>query len=193
MTTNDERELEFRSAPSQLPKARKYKLLRVPGRGVGNLVLLGHEFLWHDLHYWRRRTVPHFATNCEPCEHNCQIRERGYIAVAGKLQSEVLILEVTDNCGDAINELMAQRTDLRGCVVNLSRLEKRDNGKLTFHPDGKQIDGELIPEAPDVGEVLRRIWGLAKTHAVNVPLSRTLILDKLRCQVVTPAANGEAK
>ena len=191
MTTSEERDLEFRSTPAQLPKSKKYKLLRVPGRGYGNLVLLGHAFIWHDLHYWRRRTIPHFADNCEPCEHNCQIRERGYIAVAGKLQSEVMILEVTDNCGDTINDMMKRLNDLRGSVVNLSRLEKRDNGKLTIHPDGKQIDGDLIPASPDVGEVLRRIWGLAKTHRVNVPLSRTLILDKLRCSVHQPGSNGE--
>jgi hypothetical protein len=188
---NEERSLEFRSVPSQSPKAKKYKLLRVPGRGIGNLVLLGNEFLWHDLHYWRRRTIPHFETNCEPCEYHCPIRERGYIAVAGKLETRVLILEVTDNCGDAVRELMAERKSLRGCIVNLSRLEKKDNGKLTLHSDGKQVDQSLIPDSPDVGECLRRIWGMARTHEVNVPLDRTLILEKLRCSVVVPESNGK--
>jgi len=188
---NEERALEFRTDLDTAPTAKKYKLLRVPGRGYGNLVLLGHQFLWHDLHYWRRRTIPHFNNGCEPCEYNCPIRERGYIAVAGKMETNVLILEVTDNCKDAIRDLSAGRASLRGVIVNLSRLDKRDNGKLTLHTDGRGVDASLIPESPDVAECLRRIWGMARTHEVNVPLDRTLILEKLRCEVQMPGSNGK--
>lgn len=191
MATNEERALEFRTSPMKHAKARKYDLLRVPGKGIGGLILLGHEFLWHELHYWRRRTIPHWPTNCEPCEHHCQVRERGYIAVCSKFKTTVMILEVTDNCGDVIKDLADARVTLRGCVVNMSRLEKRDNGKLTMHPEGNQVDSSLIPEAPDVAEVLRRIWGLGRQGPM-VPLERTLDLEKLRCRVKSSVTNGLA-
>jgi hypothetical protein len=188
---HEERSLEFQTDLNREPREKKYKLLRVKGRGIGNLVLLGHEFLWHDLHYWRKRSVPHFKENCEPCEYHNPIRVRGYIAVAGKLETKVLILEVTDYCKDAIRELASDRTTLRGCIVNLSRLEKKDNGKLTLHSDGKTVDASLIPENIDVAQCLRRIWGMARAHEVSVPVDRTLILDKLRCSVQLPEANGK--
>ena len=190
---NEERALEFRTDLDTAPSAKKYKLLRVPGRGYGNLVLLGHQFLWHDLHYWRRRTIPHFDDGCEPCEYHCPIRERGYIAVAGKMEVNVLILEVTDNCKEAIRDLAGGRPTLRGCIVNLSRLDKRDNGKLTLHADGKQVDASLIPESPDVAECLRRIWGMARKHQPELPPDRALILEKLRCSVVVPGENGKTE
>ena len=109
------------------------------------------------------------------------------------METTVLILEVTDNCKDAVRELAENRTTLRGCIVNMSRLEKKDNGKLTLHTDGKSVDPSLIPENIDVGHSLRRIWGMSRTHEVNVPLDRTLILEKLRCPVQPTNGNGKGK
>jgi len=187
---NEDRDLSFRSTPTKKVRARKYDLLRVPGMGAGNLVLLGHQFAWHELHYWRRRTTPHFATNCEACEHNTPIRERGYIAITPRAKVDVMILEVTDQCDEEIELQSSALHSLRGQIVGLTRMENASNGKLRIHFSGKTIDPSLLPASPDVEEVLRRIWGMGKRKPMLPEPSRVLDLDKLRCQVKVPGSNG---
>lgn len=189
----DDRELSFRSSPKPKQRARKYDILRIPGSGAGGLILLGHAFTWHELHYWRRRTTPHFQENCEACEHNTPIRERGYIAVTPRKKIDVQILEVTDQCEDDINAAAENLQTLRGQMVSLERMEKATNGKLRIEFIGKSIDQSLLPESPDVEEVLRRVWGMRSRGPMNPPASLVLDMDKLACAVRMPSLNGQGK
>jgi len=189
-----ERELQFRSTPVKSAKSRKYDILRVPGCGAGNLVLLGQSVLWHSLHYWRKRSTPCFGDPCEACDHNCQIRERGYIAVTPRNKVDVMILEVTDQCEVAISAAADHLTTLRGSVVGLGRLDKERNGKLSINFTGPVIESSLLPTSPDVEEVMRRIWGMGKRKPMLPPSEVVLDMDKLRCAVkdVPPAVNGRS-
>lgn len=189
----DDRDLHFRSTPTQKKKARKYDILRVPANGISNTVLLGHNFTWHDLHYWRKRTTPHFTENCEACEHNCPIRERGYIAVTPKDRVKVMILEVTDQCDESIKGASEMLTSLRGQVVALERMENERNGKLRIEFSGRSVDPSLLPDSPDVEEILRRVWGMAKRGPM-LPEERVVMdMRKLRCSVQMPSTNGKPK
>jgi len=188
----DDRDLAFRSTPSPRSRSRKYDILRVPGPGAGNLVLLGHCFAWHDLHYWRKRTVPHFEKNCEPCEDKVPVRERGYIAVTPRNKVDVMILEVTGNCEKPITAAMVHLVSLRGQVVGLKRLDKAPNGKLYISFSGQCIDSDLLPASPDVEEVMRRIWGLPKRKPMLPPDAVVMDMAKLRCSVQLPSTNGKA-
>lgn len=185
-------ELDFRSAPNIKNKARKYDILRTPPKGIGNLALLGDGFRWQELHYWRGKSVPHNAEWCEPCDFNCELRDRGYIACTPRNVIDIQILEVTDQCADAIADATERFKTLRGMVVNLSRKEKKANGKLRIDFSGTQIASDLLPTSPNVEEIMRRIWGLGRGGPM-VPVSRTMDMDVLRCAVKTPSTNGKAK
>lgn len=186
------KELRFRSTNRPTAKARKYDILRVPGVGAGNLVLLGHEFLWHDLHYWRGRSTPCFGEGCEPCEHNCQVRERGYIAITPRNKIDVMILEVTDQCGEVIAGEHEKLVTIRGQVVGLSRMEKKSNGRLAIEFSGQCIDAKLLPESPDVAEIMRRIWGMGKRKSMTTAPFDLPPIQTIRCGVQQPSTNGTA-
>ena len=183
-------ELNFRPRPAKKNKVRKYDILRTPAGGIGNLVLLSEGFLWQELHYWRGKSVPHNQHWCEPCEFACELRERGYIACTPNGTVDIQILEVTDQCDEVIADAVQRFHTLRGLVVGLGRKEKKTNGKLRIIIPGKQIHGDLLPAAPNVEEVMRRIWGLGRGGPM-VPKERTLDLEKLRCSVQLPATNGD--
>ncbi|GAH09165.1 unnamed protein product [marine sediment metagenome] len=183
MANDQERTVEFTDSPQIQPKMRKYDILRVPPNGTRNAVILSHYFAWTPLHYWRRRSTPCLGEGCEACEHGEAPRPKGYAAVAAKNKTKVWLLEVTENCAEAIVAEMELRTTLRGAVVNLSRLDQRANGKLTIEFAGKSIDATLIPAAPDVEEVLRRIWGFSKQGSMKVSNQKALVLAGTRCNV----------
>ena len=190
---DSERDLQFRSTPMKTSKTRKYDILRVPGGGAGGIILLGETFLWHTLHYWRRRSTPCFGDPCEACDHNCPIRERGYIAVTPRNKVDVMVLEVTDQCEEAITAAAERLQSLRGQVVGLGRLDKASNGKLRIEFGGQSIDSSLLPESPDVAEIMRRIWGMGKRKSMQVEQCVVMDMQKLRCQVIMPATNGKVK
>jgi len=184
-------EVNFRSAPSARTKARKYDILRTPAKGIGNLALLGDGFRWQELHYWRGKSVPHNEHWCEPCEYSCELRERGYIACSPRNVIDIQILEVTDQCGDAIAEAVERFHTLRGLVVNLIRKESKANGKLKIAFTNEQIHSDLLPTSPNVEEVMRRVWGLGRSGPM-VPVDRTLDTAVVRCQVRDPSLNGRS-
>lgn len=183
-------DVNFRSSPSVRSKARKYDILRTPGGGIGNLVLLGEGFGWQELHYWRKKSVPHNEAYCEPCEFNCDLRERGYIAATPNGKVDVQILEVTDQCAAAIAEATERFHSLRGLIVGLERKEKKSNGKLRIVFSGKQIHSDFLPASPDVEEVMRRIWGLGRSGPM-VPVDRTMEAAVVRCSIIDPTLNGK--
>lgn len=184
-------DVNFRSTPNKKTKARKYDILRTPAKGIGNLVLLGEGFRWQELHYWRGKSVPHNDHWCEPCEFDCDLRERGYIAATPNGRIDIQILEVTDQCADEIADATARFTTLRGLVVGLGRKEEKANGKLRILFSGKQIPDQMLPQSPNVDEVMRRIWGLGRKGPM-VPVDRTLAADVVRCSVKDPSTNGSA-
>lgn len=192
MGTDNEPTVQFTSSPQLQPKMRKFDILRVKPNGVRNVVILSHYFAWTPLHYWRRRSTPCLGKGCEACEHGEAPRPKGYAAVTGKNDTKIWLLEVTENCAVPITAQMELRTTLRGCVVALSRLEQRANGKLSIEFGGKSIDGTLIPQAPDVEEVLRRIWGFSRQGSMKVNTERALVLAATRCDV-NGAAQGNGK
>lgn len=185
-------ELDFRSSPTTKNKARKYDILRTPAKGIGNLVLLGDGFRWQQLHYWRGKSVPHNNEWCEPCDFNCELRERGYIMCTPNGTIDIQILEVTDQCEDAIADAVERFHTLRGMIVGLERKEKKANGKLRIVFPGKQIHSDLLPPSPNVEEIMRRIWGLGRSGPM-VPVDRTIAAAAIRCAVSSPSSNGSPR
>ena len=192
MGATNEKVIQFTQSPKLQPKMRKYDILRVKPNGVRNVVVLSHYFAWTPLHYWRRRSTPCLGEGCEACQHGEAPRPKGYAAVAAKNDTKVYLLEVTENCADTIDEQCEARPSLRGCIVNLCRLDQRANGKLTIEFQTKGISPTLIPAAPDVEEVLRRIWGFSSQGAMKVKDSAALDAYVLRCREmnVEPITNG---
>ena len=189
---DDARELQFRMQPKSMKKARKYDILRTPAKGCGNLVLLSDEVLWHELHYWRGRSTPCFGDPCEACDYHCQVRERGYIAVTPRHKVDVQILELTDQCQAAIVAASETLTTLRGQVIATGRVDSKPNGKLFILFGARSIDSELLPQAPDVAEVMRRVWGMGRRKAMNTPAEALLDMKTVRCVVPSIQSNGAA-
>ena len=187
-----ERPLEFRSEPTVKKATRKYDILRVKAAGVSNIVILGDEFLWHKIHYWRGRTIPHFGHPCEACDHGTSLRERGYIAIAALNKTKIHILEVTDQCQDAISDALDMLSGLRGQVVRLGRVKEVDNGKLFLEFMGRTIASTLLPASPDVGEVMSRVWGMGHRGPLMPDRADLADMSKVRCVVPVPGRNGEA-
>lgn len=184
----------FTSDPTIAPKVRKYDILRTPPKGLRNIVLLSHYFAWTPLHYWRRRSTPCLGDGCEACKHGEAPRPKGYAAVTAKNETKIWLLEVTENCQEPIKAQQDVRTTLRGLIVALERQEQRANGKLTIHFAKGEIDSTLIPQAPDVEEVLRRIWGFSRQGAMKVSDAEAIEAYTIRCRVksVATATNGQA-
>lgn len=138
----------------------QYDLFRVPAKGMGRAIVVSHDVVGADTHYWRGRSQPCSGDKCEACEDGQSPRWRGYLAVMSPKSGRVVILEITAAAAGAIEAYFNKHRTLRGAGIVAERVGQKPNGRLRLMltPPAAEID--QLPKAPQIQRLLARIWGL---------------------------------
>lgn len=149
-----------RPSPDDLPEV--WKILRATAHGTPDCLILSDDTTGAYVHYWGGRTQPCLYDCCHICFKGQQARWRGYLPVITAKVKQLRLLEITPSVVPPIDRWIKERSTLRGLVISLERKGRKPNGELVatireaagFAPD--------LPNGPNVGLVLARIWRL--TH-----------------------------
>lgn len=149
----------FSRRPSEARPARRWDIVRVKAGKAIMGVMLGHDVVGAYTHWWGGRTVPCNGPDCSPCSKNVELRWHGYLPLYSLKTRDTSIVEFTEACVEVIDRWFSEHRTLRGCVIEIHRPGAKANGELR----AKVYDGPLakavLPESPQVEEILMRMWG----------------------------------
>lgn len=142
--------------PEQLRAA--YRIMRTPTGGELQMLALSTQIHGHDCHYYQGRTRPHTAPTCEPCELGTPYRWQGYLAVMLTRTRDLALFEFTAASAAPLVEYFETNKTLRGVLIRASRVNQRPNGRVILSVTRGDLGLYSAPPAPDVEEILARIW-----------------------------------
>jgi len=150
--------IKFTHVPPEHTESSTLPLIRVPPkRTVGGLIL-SHRLIGASLHYWKGRTRPCTAPNCEACEGNYIPRWYGYLAILDEKKNKIGMIEVPARASWAIHRSWCEQRTLRGWRIELSRVGTRANAPVCVSLSEHKLEGRIIPECPDLVRALCRMW-----------------------------------
>lgn len=142
-----------------------YRIIRTPTGGELQMLVLSNQIHGHDCHYYQGRTRPHTAPTCEPCELGTPYRWQGYLAVMMTRTRDLALFEFTAASAAPLVEDFESNRTLRGVQVRASRVNQRPNGRVILSVSRGDIALYAAPPAPDVEEILARIWQVPRLLA----------------------------
>lgn len=158
--------LNFTRRPKDNDALPGWELKRPGARGRVTAVLLSHDIIGHDTHYWGGRTRPCTGETCDACRANNATRWHGYLAATDEGLQARWIIEITAPAANQIDRIFRERRTLRGFVLILERRNQKPNGPISVKGYQGVLQNDKLPDCPDMIKKLCRIW---EVHDVGVP------------------------
>lgn len=149
--------------PESNSTTKNYQIMRTPPDRTVYGVSISSNLVGAKLHYWKGRSTPCTGAECDACQNGQRPRWKGYLAIMDPKQKLVKILEFTERCYADLNSFFQQRGTLRGAQVQFSRLNRRPNGPMQVEIAEMLFDQGLLPEEPNLREILDNIWEVRQT------------------------------
>lgn len=164
MATTENWDGIFTNRPAEDQMPLRWDILRCPDKGLSGLIILSHNTVGADVHYWNGRTMPCIHDNCPACEENQKPRWRGYLAVTNAKRSRSALVEITAAAMPPIKQYFDAHRTLRGARLALFRKGGTSNGRLYAEISNAIADPDSLAKGPSLKKLLAQIWQLRKVH-----------------------------
>lgn len=111
-------------------------------------------------HYYKGRTQPCSAPDCEACREQVPWRWHGYVSALNTVTHEHFIFEMTAQATDALVAYREQHGTLRGCVFEARRLHARQNARVILRCTPADLQKISLPKPPKLEHALSILWNL---------------------------------
>lgn len=186
-------ELPQRTGPKPM------QLLRTPATGSLRGFITCSRLIGCDTHFWRGRTRPCEAPDCEACNDGSPTRWHGYLSLFNASSRAHAILELTASALEQLEEFRHTYLTLRGLTLVSRRAKSSRNARVILEVGPPRPDAPELPAEPDIAAIMCNIWRLPTGAAVcssSSFASSALSLDPAvmdRFQDRIPKGNSHAK
>lgn len=152
--------LDWKSDPP--PKAEGYgmRLLRTPAKSPLRGMITCDSLQGTPTHYFGGRTVPCQQKSCKACEHGVGWLWHGYLSMILPTTHEHVLLELTAQACEIVNDFHKKNSLLRGALITATRAGKLPNGRVLLQLNPGDLQGINLPDPPDVRKHMMHIWGI---------------------------------
>ena len=164
----------FSTRPEPRDVSIRYRIVRCGPKAPLRATILSTELVGCYTHYWHGRTLPCCPQSCPACDESQPRRWHGYLAITGKDQLDLEILEITAAASAAFAAYLDRFPTLRGAQLRLQRVGAKANGRLdsTLWPPTESTNS--LPTEPDVEAILLAMWEASwATKGLKVPADIT--------------------
>ena len=157
--------------PPEQNRGQSMPLIRTPQNGTMQGVVSSHTLIGCQTHFWGGRTYPCLGDNCPACNQASPWRWHGYLSAKSPQTSLHFLFETTAGGAEAFTEYRRLHGTLRGCHFLARRHNGSANGQVLIQTKISDIDPRFIPPAPNLIELLSRLW--------NLPVESQQLIDHL--------------
>lgn len=166
------------SAPPDDQLRTSYRIIRTPAQGELQGLILSQAIYGTDTHYFHGRTRPHTEPCCEACDGGQAKRWQGYLAILLTKARDLVLFEFTAPASAPLVEYQAHNNSLRGAIMRAYRNSPKANARVTIRLERGDIDLYSPPPAPDVKDILNRIWAVDRLIAHETARYKQRLADQ---------------
>lgn len=150
--------IDWNDQPDRNPSLPSYSILRTPPKGKMSGIIISDAVCGTRLHYWKGRSVPCNAADCDACENGQAPRWKGYLLLKSTQTDKIVIFEFTERGWDPLDEARRKWGTLRGLVLTATRTGGKTNSPLLLMLSDHREDPTGLPAEKDLKTILGRIW-----------------------------------
>ncbi len=139
-----------------------YRIVRAPSQGELHGLILSDQIHGVQTHFYKGRTRPHTQPYCEACDDGHGPRWQGYLAILLTRSKDLALFEFTGPASAPLVEYTDSNKGLRGAVMRAYRMSPKPNARVCIRLERGDVDLYHAPPAPNVAEILDRIWGVKR-------------------------------
>lgn len=148
----------FAECPPDVECPLGFDIVRTPAKGSFDCLCLSTVALGKYCHWWNGRTQPCDGEQCSKCLQGSPRRWHSWVAVYSERTQRTFILEVPGGPAKALADFRSKNGTLRGVGIQVHRANGKVNGPVRIGFGKARADNVLLPEAPDVEQLLVRMW-----------------------------------
>lgn len=142
------------------PRGPALPIRRAPAYGKLIAIVTSPDLLGCYTHYWRGRTMPCEAPDCEACRNGMPYRWHAYFAAEDLKTCLHFLFEVTALAAEPFVDYRSAHGTLRGCLFESCRWQNRPNGRILIRTKPADLKERRIARAPDLEKCLSILWHL---------------------------------
>jgi hypothetical protein len=164
----------WKRRPDQAGTLLDFQIFRVPAAGEKGLVILSHDIVGADTHFYRNRTRVCMGIDCVACRDSSPCRWRGYTFALRWQQQTVVLLEVTGAAMPNLHEWFCAHRTMRELAVDFVRMKGVANGRLIANNLRKYSHSMPLPAPKRVKDALTKLWRLNDQEALELERNENL-------------------
>lgn len=172
------------------PRGPALPIRRTPARRPLVAIVTSEDLIGTMTHYWKGRTMPCDAPDCDACHHGQPYRWHAYFSAWEPATALHFLMEVTAQAAEHFTSYRDAHGGLRGCKFQATRWRQNPNGRVLIVCKPADIVETPIPKAPDLIAVLSVLWNLPSS---TMDASRRSPEENMPSLAVDPLDNSQSR
>lgn len=158
--------------PPTDPRGQGLPLVRTPANGCLRAILTSEKLIGTDTHFWGGHTVPCERPECEACASGIEYRWHGYVSAYNPKTQLHFVFEMTAQAAETFKQYIIENETLRTAFFEAYRWNHRKNGRVILKVNPSATPSHVLPNAPDLTQVMSVIWRLPAANVITEGIER---------------------
>lgn len=148
----------FSSNVPKDPRGPAFQIVRTPTSRPLMAIVTSPDLVGCFTHFWKGRTVPCDAPDCEACRDSMPFRWHAYMSAYIPPTGVHFLFECTAQAAEHFCEFRDNHGSLRGCYFVAKRMNARMNGRIIITCKPADLTSIKLPKPPNLIKVLSILW-----------------------------------
>ncbi len=145
------------------PRGPAFTIVRTPTTRTMQAIVTSPDLVGCFTHFWKGRTVPCDAPDCEACRDSMPFRWHAYMSAYIPQTGVHFLFECTAQAAEHFTDFRDNHSTLRGCLFQAKRMNARANGRIIINCKPADLTSIKLPSPPDLIKVLSILWDFPTT------------------------------
>lgn len=140
------------------PRGPAFPIMRTPANKPLVAIITSDDLVGCYTHFYKGRTVPCDAPDCEACRENLPYRWHAYQSAYITTNGIHFLFECTAQAAEHFTDYRDMHNSLRGCLFEAKRMHGKHNGRVLVRCKPADLVAVRLPKAPDLIKCLAILW-----------------------------------
>ncbi|MBA7692656.1 hypothetical protein ES703_101223 [subsurface metagenome] len=146
-----------RSVPKD-PRGPAFQIFRTPTSREMVAIITSPDLVGCFTHFWKGRTVPCDAPDCEACRDSIPYRWHAYQSAYNPNNGVHFLFECTAQAAEHFTDYRDNHDTIRGCLFRARRMNAKANGRIIIVCKPADLTSIKLPQPPDLIKCLAILW-----------------------------------
>lgn len=152
-------------------------------------IVTSEDLAGTNTHFYKGRTRPCEAPECEPCEYGIPFRWHAYTSAIDAETLLHFLFECTAQAAESFVQYRKAHGTLRGCLFNAKRWKAAANSRVIIQTRPANLEKISLPRAPNLPAVLAVLWSLPKGDVTTCGRDAFRDVPAIATHTLNPSGN----